>query len=240
MKGFLILSALVTVVTARFSVLQLSPLSDLQAHASASATASSSSQQVSLLRLLPNARVASDGQVLDTLEQHEEAQQRARDNENVRSGLGLSPQVVSASALSSASSTVPLAADGRVLDTLEVRLAKAAHAAAHRNEQLRLASQNAQAAQAQAQQQQQNAESLLSSTSLAQSLASVNPTGAFTSSRVQLLQESPELSVVRAQQQQRQVVASHRQNILLTPQSNGLPILIGPDGQLVASPLLVL
>ncbi|OXU17153.1 hypothetical protein TSAR_008628, partial [Trichomalopsis sarcophagae] len=151
MKGFLILSALVTVATARFSVLQISPLSDLQAHASASATASSSSQQVSLLRLLPNDRLASDGQVLDTLEtslaeqQHEVAQQRARDKENVRSGLGLSPQVVSASALSSASSTAPLAADGRVLDTLEVRLAKAAHAAAHRNEQLRLASQNAQA-----------------------------------------------------------------------------------------------
>lgn len=53
---------------ARPNVLQLSPLSNLQAYASASASASSSPQQVSLLRLLPNTRLSADGQVLDTLE----------------------------------------------------------------------------------------------------------------------------------------------------------------------------
>lgn len=69
------------------------------------------------------------------------AQQRARE------ALGLSP-LVSASSSASLSAASPAlvssGSDRRLVDTLEVRLAKAAQAAERRNEQLRLDTEAAQ------------------------------------------------------------------------------------------------
>lgn len=91
---------------------------------------------------------------------------------------------------------------------------------------------------------------LLSTTRLAQSLASLTPTGAISSSRAQLL-ESPELTAIRLQQQQQlRREQQLRQDLVqlqrldsqrpVSVQNNGVPLLVGPDGQLVAAPLLVL
>lgn len=73
---------------------------------------------------------------------------------------------------------------------------------------------------------------LLSATRLAQSLASLTPTGATSSSRAQLL-ESPELA--RLRQQQQQLVQLQRVDVQRpVAVQTGVPLVVGPDGQLVA------
>lgn len=109
--------------------------------------------------LTPGAPVGPDGRVLDTPEvaiakaEHAAAQLNERislANEAARSSLApLQPAVINpASVVVGAPATIlipgaPLGLDGRVVDTAEVAVAKAAHAAAQVNERISLANEAA-------------------------------------------------------------------------------------------------
>ncbi|XP_014218735.1 uncharacterized protein LOC106647010 [Copidosoma floridanum] len=229
-KCFLILSALLSVSVARPSVLQVNPLANLQARASASAS-SSLPQQLTLLRLLPNnVPLDPDSRAFEALEDNSEQEatgHRVQANlarDGSRNILSWSP-LLSASSSASASSSL---SDGRIFDSLEPSL----NQPAQRDEQLRSSGHSAQS------QSQQHVSggpgSLLSATRLSQSLASLSPTGASSSSSVQVL-ESPELSAARAALQHQQAVLWPRDS-----SAGRLPLIIGNDGEIVTAPLILL
>ncbi|KAJ8687675.1 hypothetical protein QAD02_023469 [Eretmocerus hayati] len=227
----MLVSALVTVAMGRPEILQVGPLTNLQnsASASASATASTIPQQLPLLRLLPNGQLARDERIIDSLEaslDRAEAQRRAQAlaTENARELLGLGP-LVSATSSAAASSSI---ANGRTLDALRLRLADNINNNNNNNNAERQNDEQLeQAAQLQQQQQLLRASPSLTSTRLAQSLASLSATGAASSSsRAQLL-ESPELSALRAQQ-------------IILAREPTRPLLLGNDGQILSAPLILL
>ncbi|KZC07868.1 hypothetical protein WN55_09854 [Dufourea novaeangliae] len=110
-----------------------------------------------IARLTPAASVGLDGRVLDTPEvavakaEHAAAQLNERinlANEAARSSGVLQATVVRPSSLVVSAPTVlipgaPVGPDGRVVDTQEVAIAKAAHAAAQVNERINLANEAA-------------------------------------------------------------------------------------------------